>query len=201
MLPEKPRATHPVGGPKTLLLPRWPTIYAMWSRKFLWLGLTTAGLAAALALGGMWLLLFVISRSTDPDWTILSLVRFCLPGLILYPACWYAWIYRRRDYSVGRTITLVIVTFLVVWALVAILLGLSGAYVALKMVLEAAKPAKVILAVAVAPVVYAKIAAIGAAILFLPFVVVSAPTAFLHRSILLLIAPNLAAPSARPSTE
>jgi hypothetical protein len=173
----------------------------MWSRKFLWQGLTTAVLAATLALGGMWLLFFVVSGSTDPGWTIANVVKFCLPGLILYPACWYAWVYRRRDYSAGRTMTLVIMTFLVVWALVAILMGLTGAYVAIKMVLEAAKPAKAIPVVAVAPFAYAMMTVIGAAILFLPFVVVAAPIAFLHRSILLLIAPDSGASSAGPSTQ
>jgi hypothetical protein len=167
----------------------------MWSRKFLWQGLTTGALAAALALGGTWLLLFVVSRSTDPGWTIANIVKFCLPGLILYPVCWYAWVYRHRDYSAGRTMTLVIVTFLVVWALVAILMGLGGAYVASTMVLEAAKPAKVFWLVPLAVFAYGIMTAIGAAILFLPFIIVAAPVAFLHRwLLLLLIAPNLGAP-------
>ena len=168
----------------------------MWSRKFLWQGLTTGVLAASLALAGMWLVLFVVARDSDPGWTIANVVKFCLPGMILYPACWYAWIFRRRDYSLRRTMTLVIATFLVGWALVASLLAVGGAYVAVGMALGAAKPAMAIPLVVVAPLAYLMMSVIGAVILFVPFAAVAAPIAFLHRWLLLLIAPN---PGAAPS--
>jgi hypothetical protein len=80
----------------------------MWSRQFLWTGLTSGIAVAALTLSELWLAVFVVSGSKNPTVSFANMVLFALPGLIVYSACWYMIIYRRRDYSLYRTMALVL---------------------------------------------------------------------------------------------
>jgi hypothetical protein len=154
----------------------------MWSRKFLWQGLTTGVLASALAISGMWLFHFVIWHSTDPRWTI----SYGLPSLILYPVCWYAGVYRPRNYSAARTMALVIVTFLAGWALVAVAMAVVKTCLAIMMVREF-EPARLFPVRIWAPLMFAIQPLLGAVGAFVPFVVIAAPVTFLHRWLLLIV--------------
>jgi hypothetical protein len=103
----------------------------MWSRRFLWTGLSSGVAIAALTLAELWLGLFVVSGSKDPTWTFANIVKFALPGLIVYSACWYIVIFRHRDYSLYRTLMLVVATFGTVSVVIAAVMILAGFYVAI----------------------------------------------------------------------
>src|ERR1700684_2673298 len=101
----------------------------MWSRRFLWTGLLSGVAIATIATGVLWLVVFLYSGDKDPAWTFANITQFTVPGLIVYPATWYAVIFRARDYSLSRTMRLVISTFAAGAAVVGIVLMTGGLYV------------------------------------------------------------------------
>jgi hypothetical protein len=166
----------------------------MWSRRFLWIGVSSGAAIAISAMALLWLGLFVVSGSEDPAWTVANIVKFTLPGPIVYPACWYAIIFRTRDYSLYRTMVLVVRTFIAGGAVVAIILIAGGV---MAMLLTAKHMLEAAVLVAVTPLAYGLMALIGAIILFVPFFIVATPMALLHRWLLLKIfaspSPNIGA--------
>ena len=174
----------------------------MWSGRFLWTGLTSGIAVAALTLAEIWLAVFAVSGSKNPMVSFANMVMFALPGLIVYSACWYMIVYRHRDYSLHRTMVLVIATFGTVSAVVAAFMMIGGLYVAISMMLTVAKPWKVAACpCVVAPLSYAFMTAIGAVLLIVPYMITATPMALLHRWLLLKIfAPaGTAAPNMSPS--
>jgi hypothetical protein len=165
------------------------------------MGLMSGVAVAALTLAELWLAVFVVSGSNDPMVTFANMVLFALPGLIVYSACWYVVIFRHRDYSLYRTMVLVVATFGTVSAVVAALMMVGGVYVAITMLLTVAQPWKVALVLVVAPLAYAFGTALGALFLIVPYMIVATPMALLHRWLLLklfsLVGP--AAPNIRSS--
>jgi hypothetical protein len=173
----------------------------MWSRRFLWTGLSSGVAIAALTLAELWLGLFVVSGSKDPTWTFANIVKFTLPGLIVYSACWYIVVFRHRDYSLYRTLMLVVATFGTVSVVIAAVMIFAGFYVAITLLLAAPQPWKVALFVAWAPFAYALVTAIGAVFLIVPYMIVATPMALFHRLLLLKIFASAgpAAPNIRTS--
>jgi hypothetical protein len=173
----------------------------MWSRRFLWTGLTSGIVAAALTLAELWLAVFAVSGSKDPRVTFASMIIFALPGLFVYSACWYVLIFRHRDYSPYRTMVLVVATFGAVSAVVAAFMVVGGFYVAITMLLAVAQPWKVAPVLIVGPLAYAFMAAMGAIFLIVPYLIVATPMAWLHRWLLLKLFATAghAAPNIRPS--
>lgn len=167
----------------------------MWSRGFLIAGVASSALAAALALGGVWLVIFVVAGSIDPSWSVANIIEFCLPGLVVYPACWYVLVFRYRDYSANRTLGLVIATFGAVWLLVAVGLFFVGLLAAGSLTAGVPPTGQWSDVRAVAPLLYARMTVLGAIILILPYGAIATPIAFLHRLALL----RLFAPPALPS--
>jgi len=159
----------------------------MWSRRFLWTGLTSGVAVAALTLAEIWFAVFAVSGSKNPTVSFANMVVFALPGLIVYSACWYTIIYRHRDYALYRTMVLVVATFATVSAVVAALMMVGGLYVAISMMLTVAKPWKVAPVLVVAPLSYAFMTAIGAVFLIVPYMITATPMALLHRWLLLKI--------------
>ena len=161
----------------------------MWSRRFLWTALSSGVAVAALTLGGLWLALFVMSGSKDPTWTPANIVKFALPGLFVYSACWYTVIFRNRNYSVHQTMVLVVATFGAVSVVAATVMMIAGLYVAMTILLKLALSWKVASFAALGLLAYvASIAiwvALGAVILILPYMIFAAPMALLHRWLLL----------------
>jgi hypothetical protein len=157
----------------------------MWSNRFLWTGLSSGVAVAALTLGGLWLALFVVSGITK-DPTLTFPVDFALPGLIVYPTCWYMAIFRYRNYSLHRTMELVGATFGAVTAIVAAFMTIGGFYVVLT-TFAAAQLWKVALLAASATFAYALMVAIGVIILIAPYAIVATPMALAHRWLLLKI--------------
>ena len=90
----------------------------MWSRRFLWTGLSSGTAVAALTLAGLFLVLFVWFGGKSSDSKIVALAS---PGVIVAPACWYVIIFRQRDYSLSKTMMLVGVAFGVVTLIIALL--------------------------------------------------------------------------------
>jgi hypothetical protein len=159
----------------------------MWSRRFLWTGLTSGIAVAALTLAELWLAAFAVSGSKNPAVGFANMVLFALPGLIVYSACWYMIIYRHRDYALYRTMVLVVATFATVSAVVAAFMVVGGFYVAISMMLSVAKPWKVAPVLVVAPLAYAFMTAMGAVLLIVPYMITATPMAFFHRWLLLKI--------------
>jgi len=172
----------------------------MWSHRFLWTGLSSGAAVAAFALAGLWLTLFVLSGSKDPTSGLAGIVLFALPGLIVYSACWYMVIFRHRNYSLYRTMMLVIATFCTVSAVVAAFMIMGGFYVAITTLLAAAQPWSSASLIAVAPLAYTALTAFGAIILIIPYMIVATPMALFHRWLLLTIfgSANSATPSTGP---
>ena len=88
---------------------------AMWSRRFLLAGISSSVIAAAIALFGVLLLfywLFLLywiwneSLNAPPNFTYNLISPFSVSFLV-YPACWYFLIFRRRNYSIAQTSILV----------------------------------------------------------------------------------------------
>ena len=167
-------------------------VWSMWSRRFLWTGLSTGAVFALLAVAVMWLGLFAASGSTDPVWTIANVVRFALPGLIIYPVCWYAVIFRPRNYSFRLTMVLVACTFGTGCAVVAVFL-IGGAEIALTS--RAGSLMEATIYAVISPFVYGLMTLIGAGILIIPYAIVAAPMALLHRWLLLQIFTSSGSPA------
>jgi len=149
----------------------------MWSRRFLWTGLSSGTAVAALTLAGLFLVLFVWFGGKSSDSKIVALAS---PGVIVAPACWYVIIFRQRDYSLSKTMMLVGVAFGVVTLIIALL--------AFVVFLSAFSPAKwSIASFLTAGYIAFRIAFGGALILVLPYVIVAPPMAWLHRWLLLKI--------------
>jgi hypothetical protein len=171
----------------------------MWSRRFLWTGLSTGTVFALLTVAGMWLGLFASSASTgSPFWAMkeANVVRFTLPGVIIYPLCWYAFIFRHRDYSLRRATVLVVLTFATGWAIIAVTLIAAATIV---FSLEFGHTMEGAILVAVTPFAYFLGTLIGAIILAIPYAVVATPMALLHRWLLLRIFASSGSPPPLPS--
>jgi hypothetical protein len=171
----------------------------MWSRRFLWTGLTSGIAVAALTLAEIWLAVFAVSGSKNPMVSFANMVVFALPGLIAYSASWYMVIYRHRDYALRRTMVLVVATFGTVSAVVAAFMMIGGLYVAISMMLTVAKPWKVAPVLVVAPFAYAFMTAMGAVLLIVPYLITATPMALLHRWLLLKIFASAGAAAANMS--
>jgi ABC-type Fe3+-siderophore transport system permease subunit len=151
----------------------------MWSRRFLWTGISSGTAVGALTLAGMFLVLFVWFGDKSPDYS--KTVAFASPGVIVAPACWYVVIFRRRDYSLSQTMMLVGVAFGVVSMIVAMLI-----LIVLLLILSPPMWKIVPFLVNDGEVAF-RIAFAGALILVVPYVIVAPPMALLHRWLLLKI--------------
>jgi hypothetical protein len=140
----------------------------MWSCQFLQLGLVSAVGTAGATLGLIWVALALPSgrpgrlRSpTSPLWGV--------GGIIVYPVCWYLLVFRRRCYTRAQTALLVIVTYAVSCAPIALL------FAALMLI---AQPT-------VLPLFGMQLFAAGVVLLGVPYASIATPMAFLHRRFLL----------------
>jgi hypothetical protein len=148
---------------------------------------------SALSLAGLWLVLFVVSGSKDPGWTGANIVKFAMPGIVFYPACWYVTIFRRRDYALGRTMVLVVATFATVGIVVNAIMMIGGFYAAITILRDTGPRWQVLPIIVLGPLAYALATLIGAIILIVPYLVVATPMALAHRWLLL----EIHAPAAR----
>jgi hypothetical protein len=144
-------------------------------------------------MAALWLGLFVASGpKPNPAWTIANVVKFTLPGPIVYPACWYAIIFRTRDYSLYRTMVLVTRTFIAGGAVVAAILIAGGA---IAMLLAARHVLEAAILVATTPIAYGLMTLIGAIVLLVPYYIVATPMALLHRWLLFKIFTSPSSPN------
>jgi len=173
----------------------------MWSRRFLWTGLSSGAVIAALTLAALWLAFFAALGGKDPTRSFANFTIFAAPGVIAYPACWYAIIFRVRDYSLYRTTVLVAATFGAVCGAVAVIMMTGGIYVGITMVLSVAKPWRAVPFVVLGPLAYALWTVIGAVIIIVPYTIIATPMALLHRWLLLrrFASTGPAAPGTRAS--
>jgi hypothetical protein len=98
----------------------------MWSRSFLVTGVVSGAALAWLTLAGIWWTIFIATDGTDSTWTLANASEAGIIGIILYPACWYALVYRKRNYSVHQTLFLTAMTYLTVCAAVLMFLFIGS---------------------------------------------------------------------------
>lgn len=104
----------------------------MWSKRFLWVGISSSIIAAVIAHLGISLLLYLVlptPRYGSPH-SPLSLVSFGSVGYLVYPVCWYYLIFRQRTYSVAQTTILLTYAFLIGCGLVVVWLFCTGVWFA-----------------------------------------------------------------------
>jgi hypothetical protein len=159
----------------------------MWSHRLLWTGLFSGVAIAAMATASLWLLVFLYSGDKDPAWTVANVAKFTIPGLIVYPATWYVIIFRARNYSLRRTMRLVVSTFAVGAAATGVVLMLGGLYVAISTIMSVPQPWKALPLLIIGPFAYVILTALGIVILIVPYLVVAIPSALLHRWLLLVV--------------
>jgi hypothetical protein len=167
----------------------------MWSPRFLWTGLLSGVAIAAMATAALWLGVFVYSGNKDPAWTVANITEFTIPGLIVYPTSWYAVIFSSRDYSLSRTMRLVVFTFAAGAAIVGLILMTGGLFVAISTIISVAQPWKALPLLFVGPFAYAIMTALGVVILIVPYMIVATPMALLHRWLLLMAFASSGPPS------
>lgn len=155
----------------------------MWTRAFLIAGLASGGAIAAIALGGLWLATAFISD--DFSSTGVRFAGTTAHGILVYPACWFAVVFRKKDYSISRTLILVVITFIVVWCVLIALVFALGLYVAAATIAESQDVLKALAIVAITPFATAFMTLIGAILLVVPYAVIATPAAFLHRWLLM----------------
>jgi hypothetical protein len=142
---------------------------------------------ATIATPGLWFVVFVYSGDKDPAWTVANIAGFTIPGLIVYPATWYVVIFRARDYSLSRTMRLVVSTFAAGAAVVGVVLMVGGLYVAISTIMFVPQPWKALPLLIIGPFAYAIMTALGIVILIVPYMIVAMPLALLHRWLLLAV--------------
>jgi hypothetical protein len=160
----------------------------MWSRRFLLTGLASAVVAAVMALTFLWLLLVGLERAGVIDQMASAIVAVGLPGVVVYPLCWHALIYRRHSYTRRDTDKLIACTYgacaLVAVAILSVWYFVQAIATAKEFVLNISVSGWALSFVWV-PVVIAIAAATFALFLAVPFVAIAGPIAFAHRALLL----------------
>ena len=167
----------------------------MWSRGLFRAGVSTSFVAAALVAGGLWLGLYGLEQagSRFPPLSLLKelhvLRGWMLPGLpaaCLYAVCWHRVIFRQRDYSPRRTWWLIVVSYLMAMIVGTIGIFTFVAFGMLTTMTSLAELPAMLLALAfmafVAGMAYMPLAG---ALLFVPYLIVAVPVAFLQRALLL----------------
>ena len=104
---------------------------AMWSRRFLLAGISSSVIAAAIALFGVLLLFYWLFLlywiwnellNAPPNFTYNLISPFSVSFLV-YPACWYFLIFRRRNYSIAQTSILVSCIYPISCGLIGAIIG------------------------------------------------------------------------------
>ena len=165
----------------------------MWSRVFLSAGIFSGAVVACLALAGIWWAIFVATGGGDPKWTPANASTVGIIGTLVYPACWYCFIYRYRDYSVRQTFLLIAGAYGVSCAVVIVVIFIGMLYRALEVVALAPSQPLVWLWLA-GPFIAVIFASIAAGLIGIAYAIVATPIAFLHRLALL----RIFAPEVRP---
>jgi hypothetical protein len=143
----------------------------MWSRHFLAVGLASAAAIAVASSTLMWLIFAGFAGSGH--FKLESITIPATVGLIGYPSSWYFVVYRAGNWSGGRIIVLVMLTYLVSFLLVALGLGAYGAHHGVASQWGS-------------PMLMAfSLAGLGALLLAFPYAAVATPMAFWHRHLVM----------------
>jgi hypothetical protein len=199
----------------------------MWSQKFVWVGLSAGTAFGAIAVFAAWYVYFAITAATGGAYplggllTLFTHPRLPMPTLlevarafsgaralapdlsgvavIVYPACWFYWIQRGRNYSTPTTWTLVAATYITSCVVVGVVVCLVTAGLsATTFIPEAVRRVReltlnwqaigsLFFLIFVLPILGgAMFTLIGGAIMLIPFLLIGPAVAFLHRWLLLL---------------
>lgn len=162
----------------------------MWSRRFLLVGILSGAVIAALTLAGIHRAL-VIATTWIPGWGVLpAFAYFGVVGILIYPACWYVLVFRKRDTSTARLIYLVAATYgacclLLIGALFASMTYQVGHLIALSLSVPKVQWLMFLPWILITPLLAAVLALLVAGLVGIPFVAIAGPMALLHRAILL----------------
>lgn len=158
----------------------------MWSRRFLWVGLGSSLLVAALAVAGIWVVMRIALSVTFPL-DLASYAVCCAVGVVVYPLLWVLLVYARRSYSKATTYLLIGATYLTSSAIVVGLFLLIGARVEKDWASARAIHGRQAYyeTIPSPQVLYGRLALGGAILFLLPFAAIAGPLAFVHRRVLL----------------
>jgi hypothetical protein len=104
----------------------------MWSKRFLWAGVSSGIIAAVVLLFSVLLLFYWTnflfwslsdSLAAPPHFAYYSMISPFSVSYLVYPACWYFLIFRTRDYSIAQTLILVSCIYPISSALIGAIMG------------------------------------------------------------------------------
>jgi hypothetical protein len=156
----------------------------MWSQRFLWAGVSSSVVAAAIALFCVlllfyWLLLlyWILSESMTPppNFTYRLISPFSVSYLV-YAACWYFLIFRPRNYSIAQTSILVSYIYPISCGLIGAIIGVWSVF------RHGLNPQAHFFDVPISIVIWT---IAGFAIFLTPYILIAFPMAYLQRFLLL----------------
>ena len=171
----------------------------MWSKKFVWVGLSSGVLFAASAAFAIWFTLnFALAAAANAGQAeasvMLNFAVLVFVGAVVYPACWFYTIQRSRDYSKLATFNLVILSYYVSCLAVAALfclavMGVYGTFFVLAVIRGTvnwhAMTGSFFLIFVLPPLGGVSFAVLGGFVTLIPFIMIAPLMAFLHRWLLL----------------
>jgi len=164
----------------------------MWTRSFLWAGVLSSVVAAALTVGVLWLSLLAVEQvgAGSVQW-VTTLLRYWMipgiPGASVYALCWHRVVFRKRDYSVRNTWRLIFVSYLVAMIVGAIATLIFLVLVGWGPMPPGASPWQWLLMMLMGFGFLILIVYLPAAgtLLLIPYLLAAGPVAFLQRGLLL----------------
>jgi hypothetical protein len=165
----------------------------MWTRRFLLFGLAIAVFAALIALALLALVLAGIRSAIAFGFDVSSLIPFGITGIVAYPLCWYAVIFRRRSYARRDTFRLIALTYATSCLLAIVMLSVwTFSQPSFWQTAAGVDPADLkagawwALSFVTVPAAMAFFVLVAALFFAIPFAVTAAPVAFAHRALMLI---------------
>jgi hypothetical protein len=165
----------------------------MWTRRFLWAGVVSSVVAAAITVAGFAALVFAAELAAGKPmpssplqgfmevlraWMLLGIL-----GVVIYAICWYRLVYASRDYSPGNTVALMGVSYIITAAVGSI--PFWGPTLFEILTRTSGTPMEIIfMAFGMGMMVLFWTLGVGM-LLFIPYELVATPIAFLQRAVLL----------------
>jgi hypothetical protein len=165
------------------------TKIVMWPKRFLWAGVSSSVIAAAITLFCVLLLFYWLNLlywvlyeplMPPPNFTY-SLISPFSASYLVYPACWYFLIFRPRNYSIAQTSILVSYIYPISCGLIGATGGIWTTF------LFGLNPQAHFFDVLISIVIWT---IAGFAIFLIPYILIAFPMARLQRFLLLWLFPS-----------
>jgi hypothetical protein len=162
----------------------------MWTRRFLWAGVASSVVAAAITVAGFAALVLAAEWAATkllPLQGFMGILWAWMPlgilGAFIYAICWYRFVYASRDYSPGNTVALMGASYVITTAAGAI--QFWGPILFGVLTQTSGTPFEIIfMAFVMGGMALFWTFGVGL-MLFIPYALAATPTAFLQRAVLL----------------